>query len=128
MWRMTSLGSRQRIISCRSLDVGLQRLGIYKRSSSASTLSECHKYRRGFDTRGNHELRLALTVLWIQELGGAQTSVTVAKRNQSAEDLVCDHCHGGDFKCRDSLERHRKIPAKCFDVLLEIVHEAREEF
>lgn len=31
--RMTSLGGRQRAISCRSRDVGFQRLGIYKRSS-----------------------------------------------------------------------------------------------
>lgn len=32
-WRMTILGRRQRTISCRSPDVGLQRLGIYKRRS-----------------------------------------------------------------------------------------------
>jgi len=52
------------------------------------------------------------------------SSVTEAKWNQSAEDLVCDYYHGRDFKflaCRDPLEGHRKIPAKCFDVLLEKV-------
>ena len=49
-WRMTSLGSRQRTISCRSQDVGIQRLEIYKRSSSASILSKCHEYRGRLDT------------------------------------------------------------------------------
>jgi hypothetical protein len=55
-----------------------------------------------------------------------------SKRNQSAEDLICDHYHGGDFKifaCRDSLEGHR---AKCLMSCrkksreTENAHEARE--
>jgi hypothetical protein len=48
----------------------------------------------------------------------------VGKRNQSAEDLICDHHHGGNFKFfarRNSLDVYRKAPAKCFDVLLEKV-------
>jgi hypothetical protein len=38
------------------------------------------------------------------------SSVTVAKWNQSAEDLTWDHYHGGDFNffaCRDSLSMRR---------------------
>ena len=51
----------------------------------------------------------------------------VAKRNQSDEDLICDHYRGGDFKFvaavihwRD-IARHPSGPVKCFDVLLEKV-------
>lgn len=92
-------GSKQRIISCRSLDVGLKRLEIYKRTSSASNLSK----RTGIEDG-----------LMASRSSGFKKSMEfkcrcAAKRNRSAEDLICDY-HPG----LDSSEGHR-------DVLLEKV-------
>lgn len=48
---------------------------------------------------------------------------SVAKRNQSTEDLNRDHYHGGDISA--PLEGHCVTPVECFDSLLpEIVHES----
>ena len=59
----------------------------------------------------------ALTVLWVQELGGVKYHCAT-NRNQTAEDLIRDLYHVEDFACRGS---HRKTSTKCFDVLLEKV-------
>jgi hypothetical protein len=61
-------------------------------------------------------------------------SVTVVKRNQSAEDLICHHYCGGDlefFECRDywrDIARHPPsalMSCRKRSREMEIVHEAR---